>query len=213
LNKNYIADILRLGRIESIDSLDLDSEWWGLFDKGEGKWRLEKTKIQSIAVHNPMVDEEGEMSSFEITTSKKEAYLLLWSNLDFLAERDVEQIKIEKNEIYPGEDIEFQFHRADYRIYAFGEDGEFGDIKNYELRISKNAGQHEPDQLITDHQYFDGTMLSILFVGDIDGDKIPDMIIEDSHKYSYSKPVLFLSRPTSESRIFIKIGERSFYSC
>jgi len=213
LNKEYKADILRPGNIESIDGIDLQSEWWGLFNKGEGEWRLEKTIVKATPAHNPMIDQEGEASTFDISVSNENPCLLLWSDIDFLFEHDIEEIEIESKKLMPEETVAFTYYSVQYELFAYGEEGEYGNIENYTLSITRNDGGYNSAQSIASHDFFDDTMVEILFIGDIDGDDIPDLIIDDSHKYSYSKPVLFLSRLGNEAKIFVKVGERAFYSC
>ena len=113
----------------------------------------------------------------------------------------------------PDENITFEYSGVEYSIYADGENGEYGNLEDYELFITRNEGSTSTVHSITSHAFFDDTMVEILFIGDIDGDEVPDMIIEDSNKYSFSKPVLLLSRPSSEKEIFVRIGEKEFYSC
>ena len=50
-------------------------------------------------------------------------------------------------------------------------------------------------------------MTEILWIGDLDADGMPDMIIDMSPKYSYSNPTLFLSSKADEGNLLKLVAE------
>ena len=211
-NKDYSVDILQTGIVDDVEGLDLESEWWGLFEK-DGQWRIEKTFLTINKVHNPMLDAEGEATANEIVTDVEDECLVLWSDLDFLEEGEIEHVEIPQKKVYPGETVTFEFYDDTYKLTGQGDTDEYGGIENYFLLLERKYDGVNTGTFISDQPFFDDTMTEILFIGDIDGDEIVDLVLDDSPKYSYSHIVLFLSRPAFYEIPPKKIGEKSFFGC
>lgn len=94
-----------------------------------------------------------------------------------------------KSTIENGDTFSFVMQNNSFEIYATAMDSIDG-IQDYNLYIKSDTAH----QKILHQDYFDDLRgATILWIGDIDGDNMPDMIIDNSHKYSYSAPTLYLS--------------------
>jgi hypothetical protein len=76
-----------------------------------------------------------------------------------------------------------------------GTDGDFNSIRDYQLILSTEMNGREEFQVLASTYQFDDAQMSVLFIGDLDRDGWPDLIINTSDKYSYSEISLFLSGP------------------
>ena len=107
------------------------------------------------------------------------------SGLDFLANRKIPKVKLANDTVFTGNTLNFKYLAQDYKIFATGyktkdkSDPSSFMVTNYKLFIStvKN-GVALTDQLVNEKE-FDGEMINIIFAGDIDGDGILDLIIDE----------------------------------
>ena len=60
---------------------------------------------------------------------------------------------------------------------------------------------------------FDDALTSLLFVGDIDGDDIPDLIIDTTSDYNAEVPTLYLSRPAKSGDLLKVMGMHGSTGC
>ncbi len=56
-------------------------------------------------------------------------------------------------------------------------------------------------------------MFAVLFVGDLDDDGIPDLIMDTSRKYSYSQLTLYLSSRSKWNEIYQVSAMNSISGC
>ncbi|WBA44174.1 hypothetical protein [Hymenobacter canadensis] len=86
-------------------------------------------------------------------------------------------------------------------------------VQDYSLFFSARVGGTETRQLLVTHPAFDDEMIDILFVGDLDGDSIPDVIINKSNHYNVTNPALFLSKPAGKGTLLKEVGEHRSIGC
>lgn len=94
----------------------------------------------------------------------------------------------------------FNFNNTEYSFRSEGRlisksgsgNDYFENISNYKLYITKG----DKSQCIVEMKYFADTMTEIIFIGDLDGDKKPDLIISSPDHYEASRILLFLSSYT-----------------
>jgi hypothetical protein len=95
-------------------------KWIGLF-KGTDGYCLRITKVSSVPVHDPVLDEnESIMTGWEVSTSEKDTSILLMQALPYLTQRKITAVKLLKTEIYPGEKVSFNYLGIDYELFATG---------------------------------------------------------------------------------------------
>lgn len=56
-------------------------------------------------------------------------------------------------------------------------------------------------------------MINLIFVGDIDGDGILDLIIDTSRHYNATSPTIYLSRPADNGEVVKPIGGHTSVGC
>lgn len=193
--------------------------WFGLFKHHENYY-LKLTKIKTINVNDPIVDDDENIKTgWEVTTLNKDSCLILIEPLSYLADRKIQSIFLKKNYIYPSDTIKFEYLGIDYKIFATGikkntqDSPEWYDVSDYKLYLIATINGLEKKSLLVDEQNFDDKMIQLIFAGDIDGDSILDLIIDTSNHYNATRPTIYLSKPANKGEIVKRIGEHKSVGC
>jgi hypothetical protein len=96
-------------------------------------------------------------------------------------------------EMTPGRRFDFLYGEVGYTFEAEGETDKTdeGHIKNYTLSFGITDEQRR--QTLVAHDRTEDAVAKILFIGDIDGDDVPDVILDATHHYEFKRIQLFLS--------------------
>lgn len=95
-----------------------------------------------------------------------------------------------KIEMIPDSHFSFTYNCINYTLQANGE-VENSNINNYTLSFCKTDCQTK--QILVAHNYMQDAVVTILFIGDLDGDKEPDIILDAADNYENRRIQLFLS--------------------
>jgi hypothetical protein len=98
-------------------------------------------------------------------------------------------------------------------VYAVLTYSNFYLVSNYRLFIKATINGTERNQMLVSSRAFDDAMIEILFAGDIDGDNIPDLIINTSYHYNAIVPTLYLSKPAGDKEILKVMGWHVSVGC
>ena len=208
-----VSDMLLHG-----DQVPLDAEsqdWYGLFKSGN-HYYVDSAKIKIETYWDMIVDpgDSSEKTGKFVYTYHKDTALLLISKTSLPQNYITENLIKPQRFIYPQEDtITFKSHGLIYKLYASGVWGlseHYSDTGyfNYRLYLSGIKDGKVINQLLvaTPHLQFE----TIDFIGDIDGDGIPDIIfdlgVEDA-----SVPTLYLSRNAGANTL-LKVVAQSIYT-
>jgi hypothetical protein len=192
-----------------------EDKWFGLFRNGS-EYLIKPTKISASRVVDALVDLEGDTTGWKITTEGSDTSLLLVAGLDYLTQRQVNVLKLEKSEILPGDSLHFEFMGAQYELTATGiklSNGDYPEYANYKLYLRITKGGTTVTQLLTAKPGFDDAMIDILFTGDMDGDGLLDFIIDTSSHYNAFTPTLYLSKPAASGEILKIVGMHVSVGC
>ena len=194
-------------------------KWIGLF-KGADGYYLRNTKVTSVPVHDPVLDEnESIMTGWEVSTSGKDTSILLMQALPYLAQRKITAVKLSKTEIYPGEKVSFNYLGIEYELFATGDkekenpDSDWYIVSNYKLYLSAKIDGKRIKTLLTSHKMFDDAMVNLIFAGDIDGDGMLDLILDNTYHYNMTDPTLYFSRPAGKTQAVKKVGSLASVGC
>jgi hypothetical protein len=124
-----------------------------------------------------------------------------------MQKREVQALSFENSELPVGRTLELSYKGKTQKLVANGtfrdgkETDNFNDMQSYRLMLfgDKN-GENIMDMLVA-HDSFDDAAISLIFVGDLDGDGELDYLMETSRKYSNSAPALYLSKPASNDAL------------
>lgn len=156
-------------------------------------------------------EDEGNIGLF-ISSTDKDAQLLI-SGLT-VSNRRIDTIHLKKNTFYPGQKEIFDYKGTTYTFYATGH--KIRSMKkgydNYKLFLTATVKGHTFNQLIASEKSNFGdteeaeilSHFSIGFVGDIDGDNIPDIITTSTGNFYYASN-LYLSSIAGDKAIYKNI--------
>lgn len=191
--------------------------WKGLFKSAAGYY-IAGTKLLIKKAYDEMVDNEGQATGVEVNRSVKDSAILLFSGIENIADHQVKQIKIIKSELLPNERFFFTYNDIVYTLYATGErkyDLSAKDyvVTNYSLHIKAVIAGNSFDQMLVSTPSFEDALTQILFVGDIDGDNVPDLILDTTNNYNVEQPTLYLSRPATSGNLLKVMGLQVITGC
>jgi hypothetical protein len=211
-----ILDSISIILPTSFASQDLDSTiesmtWVGLFSNdNDNSVTCYKTKLKMKPIHNPMFDDEGEISAVEIYC---EGYannpMLLVAGIKIPEGMQIDSYKELKNRLLPGESMLL----GDNTIKALGTMDEHGRISDYKLLIAGVKNGTGIEQIFLEQDYFDDSMIRFIWAGDIDRDGFLDLFLDISPKYSFSNPALFLSSKAGDNELLKLVAETILSGC
>ena len=197
--------------LEDTDPTIKSKTWVGLFSNdNDNSVRCYKTKLKMKPIHDPMFDEEGEISAVEIYC---EGYannpMLLVAGIKIPEGMQIDSYKELKNRLLPGESMQL----GDTTIKALGTMDEHGRISDYKLLIAGVKNGTGIEQIFLEQDYFDDSMIRFIWAGDIDRDGFPDLFLDISPKYSFSNPALFLSSKASDNELLKLVAQTILSGC
>ncbi len=194
-------------------------KWIGLF-KRNGKYYLSETEIDAKRVNDPILDEVDEAGTgWEISAENRDTCILLIEQKSNLNNREVSAIKGIEEYVFPGDSIEIDYYGVSYVLSAEGEkeseDENSGwyDVWNYKLNFSTILSDEVATTNLVSIPRFDDSMCRVLFAGDLDGDKIPDLILDISNHYNVMKPTLYLSSFSESKTKPVPVGSHTSVGC
>jgi hypothetical protein len=193
-------------RSYSTSDFEPDIKFTGLFAEND----MFYIKPVEVSFSVDIVDCTGD-SALSLWTSDYDCIFLF---LDFEGYNDapIESINQGK-EITMSANTQFNFtcNNTNYTLQADGEI-EDSDTKNYKLTFSKTGC--ETKQILVAHEYINSTEVEILFIGDLDGDSEPDIIVNAADNYENRWIMLFLSSTKQEKELLhLEAEEFNWFDC
>lgn len=194
-------------------------KWLGLFWSKAGCY-LAETKLKTKRVYDAIIDEEEtKKTGWDVQTVNKDSAIILIEALSYLTPHKVQEVILNKAQIFPGDTLRINYKGINYEIFATGGkkrgqgDSELFDVWNYKLYLTAtfNGAQHK--SLLVAQPNFDDQMINLIFAGDIDGDGILDLIIDTSRHYNVTSPTIYLSRPADSGEIVKPMGAHISMGC
>lgn len=194
-------------------------DWYGLFE-GKDFAYIDKVRIKTNKVYDPIRDEtENDKTGWDIETFNEDPAILLIEKQSYLAPRSIQRAILTKDQIFPGDTIRINYLGINYEIFATGgkekvqNDPEWYDVWNYKLYLKAIVSGQQRQSLLVARPNFDDQMINLIFAGDIDGDRILDLIIDTSRHYNVSSPTIYLSKPANRGEIVKPIGSHVSIGC
>jgi hypothetical protein len=220
-NTYFSGKILTIGDFheEEIWPNVQNEKWFGIF-KDKGGYYISKTTIEAKRVHDAIADDENsdKKTGWKIKTTIKDTSFLLISGLNYLDNHRIEEVTFGKY-IIPGDSLKIEYKGNSYNFYATGmklnqsKDFDIYNIYNYKIFLKAKINGTEKTQLLVASPRNNDALASILFIGDIDGDKILDIVIDTANHYNADKPTLYLSKPIEGDEILKMVGVHVSYGC
>lgn len=199
---------------DEIDPKTFEYNWVGLF-KGK-TYYIAPTKLKYERVEDAVVDENGEKTAWQISCDNMDTTLLLMGNIDYLTRGDVqgtssldEKLDVKIN----AAPYKFTYAGKEYELSAKGKESEDKIIQRYQLFITGEKNGRRITQLLVAHPHLEEADPSIIFCGDLDGDGIPDLIINSTYHYNLTQPTLYLSGKASEDQLYLVVAIHASVGC
>ena len=202
---------------------DADKEkWMGLFNNGKG-YTVKEAKIKIDIVQDKNNELCDQYASIAVSGGLP-AFMLI-SGVDLQIDHKVEPIRIEESrpapghdreQLFPGDSVPYNYNGVDYLLYATGEktepdtavETEGVDVRNYRLFLrAKINGNTIDELLVARSHYIEEDLGSVVFIGDIDADNIPDLIIDASVGGHQGNNTLYLSKPADKGHILKVVAQ------
>lgn len=191
--------------------------WIGLFFSGKNYY-LASSKVNIKQVHDEIVDADDEKTGWEVSTSLKDSCIFLIQSQTFLNDRTVESLGFSEKELHPNDTLSFTYQGINYQLYATGIQTKYPEsdeitYRNYRLFIKAEIQGKMHTTLLETIEGFEDAIPSVLFVGDIDGDGIVDLLLNMTNHYNVFEPTLYLSKPAEKGSLLKKIAWHTSVGC
>lgn len=200
---------------------------FGLFRNPKGYY-IDSTRVTADSVYDAVVDEDTtQHTGITIQAIHADTALFLFSGISSLQAGPVEPFPLltqhheshEYRAVLPGDTIHITYSGNSYIIFATGSIQpkeslpQETSIVNYRLYLSALKSGRKLTQLLVAQPHFDDAQVEILFCGDLDGDHIPDLIIDATNHYNMYQPVLYLSGKASTGELLKLVAKHTSVGC
>lgn len=209
-DSNEKVELLTTGIFHGADvSVTQDGEWFAVISK-DNKFALKRTKISIRATHDSIVDEKGQKSGKEVVADADGQIILLLKGVKGLREGPVKTFMRDQEFLYPGQSIylnDAPGNRCFLVALGVAKDdpenpiGALGlIIENHTIRLQ--CGDKRQDIVNRKRVWpMPEHMAYPLWVGDIDRDGKPDLLMELTDHYNVSEKALFLSSAAAKGKL------------
>lgn len=220
-NGSFLVRALTTGTFHSDEVwMNADKEkWFGIFQNTTGFY-ITSTQLKIKRVRDEMFDESKNVKTgWEVKTTNKDTCIFLVESFPALSNRSIQSVPLPKKQIYPGDTVKFQYLGIDYQLFATGGKKQNQDalnaveVWNYKLYLSATIKGQLHKSLLAAQPNFNDKMISVIFAGDIDGDGIVDLLIDNSNHYNATSPTLYLSKPAEKGEVLKPIGNHLTVGC
>jgi len=210
------VDFIVTGKVKSY-GVDISKTYYALYDKNQKdlpRFDLRKSKIKMDSTRNIILSDENVEPIFLIHGEK-------------IVERSNIIGKYIGRMILPGETITMSFGANEFYVYAEAtivkspntSGRVFSGIKDYKLMVRSVINGHAEDNAIITNDYFyswDSVSyeggINLLWVGDLDGDNLLDILVTSSNHFACFKYHLFLSNK-DEKKFLKEVAREDFCGC
>jgi hypothetical protein len=216
---NFTCDFIMASDFHEGDvTVQNKTKWLGLFFNGKTYYTKETTVFTEKHFDPIMDDDSTQQSGLTVKLKEKDTNLFLISLSDFIQERKVPFYPLKKVAFAPGEQLKFKFLDLDYKIYATGKivnDEDHLVYKNYKLIIETHFNGQKRSSILLAFDNWDSINFrdNFLFMGDIDGDGLIDVLMDKGLEYFNYNPTLLLSRKRNGSELVQPVGSFNRSCC
>ncbi|MVN90804.1 hypothetical protein [Mucilaginibacter aquatilis] len=189
--------------------------WYGLFKSKHGRYFISPARIKVKQVKDDIVDDGAAKTGWEVTTDVQDTCFFLLSGYT-LSTHTVERLLPTAGEITPGQVQKYQYNDVDYMLAATGKKAlkvnAVYPFTNYRLHCSVEKNGISYNDVLVAHSKPDYGC-TVLFIGDVDGDSVPDLLLDTSGSENTMSTTLYLSKPAEKGKLFKHAGTHTITGC
>lgn len=194
-------------------------KWFGLFYNSTETY-VDSVKLNIKKEYDPILDEEnGKKTGWLIETKHIDTSILFFQTKYISQKRNIKEIVPKKKILFPEDSFCFSYNNVKYVLYAKGgkekvqDDPIWYNLWNYKLYIKTSIKGKTIETLLCGAPRCDDQVPEIIFIGDLDNDEIPDLILNTSSHYNATCPTLYLSKPANKNEIVKPVGFHESVGC
>lgn len=204
------VELIETGEFHGEEITSVSGETWhGLFRRGES-FQLLPTVISVGRVHDPIVDEPGEMTGKSVRAEGSDEAVFLVRGLAPGSSPLIETVFFGEQDLNGGSDMKFSLGGASYRLRVDNGDLKDRFIGKGSRLILSVGGRKQVLRHLTDD--VNDAFWTLRWAGDLNGDGRLDLYLDLPDHYNVSDRRLFLSaadggkRPVTEVARFVTVG-------
>lgn len=208
-DSNYTVKILKPG-IYDIADINYDANtmhWFALLSNGV------VFTIQKIQPEQKKIKDESGNEKWEIKGHDSLNTIMMFSGVEML-EKEVIEMKLGNKSFKAGDRLELNYNGKKLVIMADGEEKKDKSTKKkyiagYELYIAP-LKKEKKRSLLLYHKRVDDVLPKVIWMGDLDNDKKPDLIINNTNSENENHITLYLSNNPPKGSLYKVMGVFNF---
>lgn len=195
----------------------VNQTWFGLYKRDSG-YTLELVAPSLKSVVDIVSDEEGDTTGWDVSVPDADRWIVLISDTSLKAQT-VTWLPMKHKTLWPKDTVRFTFSNVVYELIAKGQrypdvaDAEYYDAKNYEMVFRQVDLPNEKEQVLFNHIGLNDASIQVRWIGGLNNDGRPDLLIETSGHYNMSLPTLFLSGGAEGKDLLKMFGKFNRVGC
>lgn len=195
----------------------LQQEWLALYHRN-GIHTLEKVKLRLRSVPDDAMDNPGDSTAWEVSVPDQDSCIVLLSDTSLRVDT-LEEVVSTTHRFWPQDTFGFNFGSVQYELVVLGHrypdvpDLNYYETKNYQLVLRGLFNDGPKEQVLFHHRALEESLIKVLWIGDLDNDQKPDLLIETSHHFNVSLPTLYLSGDAAEGQLIREFGKFRSVGC
>lgn len=188
----------------------INRRWYALVKYGP-QYFIQNTTITIRPGYDSVLDDDTtQKTGWEVCTNATDTPVMHFTEYANIKAGLIQSIKLPTDIIRTGDTISFEFASGRFKLFATGivdnNSNEYSSTTNYKLFIESTTHSKKTTQLLFAAPNFDDAFPSIMFIGDINQDGLPDILLNAVRHYNEFAPSLFLSNSNSSDQIWELIG-------
>ncbi|HEY9177195.1 MAG TPA: hypothetical protein VIN07_05870 [Flavipsychrobacter sp.] len=188
----------------------INRSWYALVKNGP-QYFIQNAAITIRPGYDPVLDDDTtQKTGWEVSTNATDTPLIHFTEYAKIKAGPIQSIKLPIDIIRTGDNISFEFASVMYKLFATGivdnNSSAYSSTTNYRLFIESTTHSKKTTQLLFAAPNFDDAFPSIMFIGDINRDGLPDILLNAVRHYNEFAPSLFLSNSNSSDTIWELVG-------
>lgn len=185
---------------------------WMALVQNDSAFQLQPSRLQVNSVFDPVLDKGRQVRSGREVSGEHPNTLFFVTGMTRLQSNEVDTVGYPNQVILPNTSIDLKYKGKTYTLAASGdsiqqEGAESYSVQNYKWIVTGAKNGRKITQELASDENFESAIYVLLWVGDLDGDGIPDLLADLSNHFNTSKVTLFLSSLAEKGKLYKKVAD------